>query len=112
MSSLYATVYEKTPFVKRDLCDRRLNLKARIPCATLRIMKPPAKRTRVSEGGIYGVGLRHPKKQLAGTDCTVATALRNLSLICSGIEFAQISENIWSKGKTFKDTLSIVLRWD
>ncbi len=88
MSSLYATVYEKTPFVKCNLCDRRLHLEARIPRATLRTMKPSTERTRVCEGRIYDVGLRYPEKQLAGTDRAVTTILRNLPLIGRGIEFA------------------------
>lgn len=73
-------------------------------------MKPPTKRARVSEGGVYDVGLRHPQKQLAGTDRAVATILRNLPLVGRAIEFAQISENICRKGEAFKDALSTILR--
>ncbi len=112
MPSLDATVDEKAPFVKRDLCDRRLDLEARIPGATLCAMKPPTKRARMSEGGVHDVGLRHSQKQLARTNRAVAAILRNLPLVGRGIEFAQISENIRRKGKAFKDTLSTVLRWD
>jgi hypothetical protein len=66
----------------------------------------------MSKGGIYDVGLRYPQKQLAGTDRAVAAVLRNLPLIRCAIELAEISENVWRKREAFKDTLSIVLRWD
>lgn len=110
--SLDATVLEKTPFMKRNLGNRCLDLEACVPGSALRAMKPPAERPRMSKGGIHDMSLRHSQKQLTGTDCPVTTVLRDLSLIRRSVELTQVRENIWRKRKAFKDALGTILRWD
>jgi hypothetical protein len=110
--SLDASFGEKSSLVKRDLGDGCLDLEAGVPCTTQRAMRPPAEWSWMGEGGINDVRFWHSKDQLDGANRDVAAFLRDLSLIGSGVELAQIVENIGRKGKAFKDTCGAILRGD
>jgi len=66
----------------------------------------------MSEGRIYDMSFGDSQEQLARTDGSIAAVLCDLSLIRCSVEFAQVRENIWRKGKVFKDALGTILRRD
>jgi len=106
--TLNACVDKKTPLVKRDLSNRGLNLKARVPCAALRAVEAAAEGARMGVGGIHDMSFWHTEEQFSRSNRRIASILRKFALVGCCIEFAEIREDIEWQGQAFQYTFRAI----
>ena len=98
--------------MKGHLIDRRLNLDARIPGSSSRVIESSAMRPRMRERSVHDMCFGDAVKQFAGTDCGISPALGNLALIGRSVELGQVADNVCRKRQSLENALSGVSRRD
>ena len=83
---LITHVLQKTPPVKRYLCERSFKLETGVPCPALCRAEACAIRSGVGKSSIYDVRLGNAKNQFVGTDSRGSAGLRYLPFIGDGVE--------------------------